>query len=75
MSITSSIECACLPHKMKTMFSNLEETNRFTIYNLLGKEIKTGTISNNEQINVQNIATGIYFLRVGDYKSVKFVKE
>ena len=26
MSITSSIECACLPHKMKTMFSNLEET-------------------------------------------------
>ena len=55
--------------------SGLSENQKFTIYNILGAEIKNGLISNNEQIDISNFTNGIYFLKFEDGITLKFLKE
>jgi uncharacterized surface protein with fasciclin (FAS1) repeats len=47
----------------------------FTIYDLTGREIKKGTLTTSKtEININNLSSGEYLLKVGD-KSIKVVKE
>ena len=55
--------------------SGLAENQKYTIYNILGAEIKNGLISNNEQIDISNFTKGMYFLKFKDGITLKFLKE
>lgn len=48
---------------------------KYTLYNVLGAEIKKGNISNNEQIDIRNLTNGLYFLKFGYRNTIKFIKE
>jgi hypothetical protein len=50
---------------------------KYTINNILGETIKADILTNNStELNVNNLANGIYFLHlIGTNKTVKFVKE
>lgn len=55
--------------------SGLPQTVSFVMYNICGKEILKGTISDNERINVHSIAKGIYLLKIGNTTPVKIIKK
>lgn len=55
--------------------SNLKSKESYSIYNVLGAEIKNGFISNNEQIEVRNLTNELYFLKFLDGTTIKFLKE
>lgn len=55
--------------------SNLKSKESYSIYNVLGAEIKNGFISNNEQIDVRNLTNELYFLKFLDGTTIKFLKE
>lgn len=55
--------------------NDLQEPIPYTIANAKGKEMKRGIIrQNNQRITVQELAAGVYFLRTGKFKPVRFVK-
>lgn len=56
-------------------FSGLTKTENYTIYNAIGIEIKKGTVSENSKIEIQNLANGIYFLKMKNGSTHKFIKE
>ncbi|WP_411895367.1 T9SS type A sorting domain-containing protein [Winogradskyella sp. A2] len=53
----------------------LDQTHTFGLYDILGKEIKKGILSNNDIINIQNLTNGMYFLKLENGNTVKFIKE
>lgn len=55
--------------------SGLDKTMNYELFDILGKEIKKGIISNNDLINVQSLHNGIYFLKFDNGNSLKFIKE
>lgn len=55
--------------------SGLKGNENYKIYNILGAEIKNGTISNNEQIDIRNFTNGLYFLKFDNGNSIKFIKQ
>lgn len=55
--------------------SNLKSKESYSIYNVLGAEIKNGFISNNEQIDIRNLTNELYFLKFLDGTTIKFLKE
>ena len=54
--------------------SGLNKTVDFKILDLLGKEIKKGTIYGDEKINIQDIAKGTYLLKLGSENAIKLMK-
>ena len=46
----------------------------FCIYDVMGRNILSGSISNNK-INVNHLNNGYYFLKVDGYESAKFKKQ
>jgi len=54
--------------------SGLIKTFNYKIYNSLGAEVISGTISNNDTIITQNLTNGLYFLKFEDGNTIKFVK-
>ncbi len=56
-------------------FKGLSKTENYNLHNILGKRINKGTISNNEQIDIQNLTNGIYFLKFENGNTIKFIKE
>lgn len=55
-----------------TLSTESAEPIAFVITNHLGQTVKTGTVS--EQINIENLSEGIYFLKANN-QVIKFVKE
>ncbi|WP_430613820.1 T9SS type A sorting domain-containing protein [Flavobacterium sp. JP2137] len=48
----------------------------YTIFNVLGKSVQSGVYQNNQApILVSDLSQGIYFIKVGNYKTVKFIKK
>lgn len=52
----------------------LKET-AYTIYNVLGKEIRKGVTSAIDKIDVQRIPEGTYFLKLNGKEAIRFIKE
>lgn len=63
------------PSRSFIQISGLENSEYYRIYNILGKEIAKGYVSNNETINIQNLKNGLYLLKVNNMHSKKFLKE
>lgn len=55
--------------------SGLEKEIDFKIYDSSGVEIKTGKNSSNEKNDIENLASGLYFMKVSDKNVLKFIKE
>jgi len=55
--------------------SGLVKINTFTIYNALGAKVVNGNVSENEQIDIKNLTTGLYFLKLNNGNTIKFIKK
>ena len=55
--------------------SGLKKVENYRIYNILGSEIKKGSISDDEKIDIQNIANGLYLLKFDNGNTIRFIKE
>ncbi|WP_298900344.1 T9SS type A sorting domain-containing protein [uncultured Psychroserpens sp.] len=53
----------------------LTTTENYNIYDVLGKEVKRGTISINDKIDARNLENGVYFLKFENRNPIKFIKE
>lgn len=53
----------------------LKKAIDYKIFNVLGSEIKSGTIANQEKIDIRDLTSGLYFLNLGNEKKIKFIKE
>ncbi len=47
----------------------------YSIYNLLGKKIMSGEINNDVPVNTNDLSIGIYFIKVDNYKPIRFIKK
>jgi hypothetical protein len=73
--LSTSIKIYPNPSSEFIKISGLTENQKYSIYNILGSEIKNGLISNNEQIDIRNFTKGLYFLKFKDEITIKFLKE
>jgi hypothetical protein len=55
--------------------SGLTAKGKYSIFNILGAEIKKGTVSNQEGIDIRNFKNGLYFLKLDNGNIFKFMKE
>ena len=55
--------------------SGINQAESFTIYNSLGIKVKNGIVSKDEGINIQNLSSGLYYLRLNNEKTFKFLKK
>jgi len=55
--------------------NGLTSKENYTIYNTIGAVIKSGSISNSEEINVSNLTNGVYFLKFNSASTIKFIKK
>jgi hypothetical protein len=55
--------------------SGLLKDENYKIFNILGSEIYSEILSNNEKINIQNLTNGLYFLKFENGNIVKFIKK
>ena len=55
--------------------SGLKAKQNYIIYNVLGKEVLKGGISNNEKIELNSLVNGLYLLQFEDGDTMKFVKK
>lgn len=51
------------------------DTQSYTIYSPLGTKVQAGRVSKNEKIDIQNCTTGIYFLKLENGETIKFLKK
>jgi hypothetical protein len=52
----------------------LSEKANYIIYNLLGKEVGKGNVENDEDITIQDLSIGTYFIRIENAKAIRFIK-
>jgi hypothetical protein len=50
------------------------EKANYSIYNLLGKKVGKGIVENDEDITIQNLSNGAYFIIIENAKAIKFIK-
>ncbi|WP_115812916.1 NHL domain-containing protein, partial [Winogradskyella pacifica] len=55
--------------------SGLSKKEKYKIYNILGSEIASGSISNKDRVNVKNFTNGLYLLKFDNGNTIKFIKE
>ncbi|MBT4679308.1 T9SS type A sorting domain-containing protein [Flavobacteriaceae bacterium] len=55
--------------------SELTAKENYKIFTILGSEIKRGSVSNNETIDIRNLNSGVYFLKFDNGTTKKIVKK
>ena len=55
--------------------SGLDKPEQYTLFNILGAKITNGSISNNQKIDIQNLTSGLYFLKFENGNTLKFLKK
>lgn len=55
--------------------SGLTNTSDYVIYNLLGVKVAEGKLSNNENLDIRNLSSGLFILEIDGLKASKFVKQ
>jgi hypothetical protein len=53
----------------------LTAKENYKIFTILGSEIKRGSVSNNETIDIRNLNSGVYFLKFDNGTTKKIVKK
>ena len=51
------------------------EKQAYKIYNLMGAEVLKGSINFNENIEIRNLTEGLYFLKLENGNTLKFIKK
>ncbi len=62
------------PAKEAIRISGIEDEN-YIIYNLMGAQVARGSVSDHQEINVRDLVQGVYFLKLENGNTIKFVKE
>ena len=57
--------------KIKTIHNDAQA---FVIYNVLGIKVLEGTLSENKKIPFKQYSKGIYFLKLNNKQTIKFIK-
>lgn len=60
------------PTRNTVVFTGIDDHTQVSIYNALGALVKTVTTSANEEVNINDLSSGLYFARVNN-SYVKFV--
>lgn len=55
--------------------NGLKASEKYTVYNTIGAQVKTGTVDNNSVIMITDLAKGMYFLKLEDNRTIKFIKK
>lgn len=55
--------------------SGITKTENYSIYNILGAKVKSGTILNGEKIDIRNVKKGLFFLKFESGEFMKFIKK
>jgi hypothetical protein len=63
------------PSKNSIQLSGLDKNEKYTIYNIIGRQIKNGIIANNDKIDIRNLTNGLYLLKFKNRNPLKFIKE
>lgn len=63
------------PSENQIKVSGLAETQKYKILNILGIKVSEGIIYNEEDISIQNLKSGIYFLKFENSAAIKFIKK
>lgn len=70
----SDIEIYPNPAFEKLFVRNIKNTQDFTISDITGKVLLHGRVKENESVNISNLSSGLYFIKVG-HETVKFIKK
>ena len=63
------------PANDKLFLEGLEEDCGISIYNAMGMKVKTMTLQGDAEINISELPAGLYLLRIGNQRTLKFIKE
>ncbi len=63
------------PSKNYIKVSGIASAVGFKLYNILGTIVKTGSIENNKEIDIQNLSKGAYFIKLENGATLKFIKQ
>jgi len=55
--------------------TNIDQTENFKVFDVVGNEILSGIVTETGRISVQELTNGMYFLQVNDGRTIKFLKE
>lgn len=55
--------------------SGLTKSENYTIYNIVGAEVKNGYISGNGEMDIKNLTNGLFFLVFENGNALKFIKK
>jgi len=72
---TKNIKIYPNPSSDFIQISGLTKAENYRIYNVIGKEVNNGIISDNEEMDVQHLTEGLYFLKFENGNTLKFMKK
>jgi hypothetical protein len=55
--------------------SNLNSNEKYAIYNSVGQKVRSGIVSKNDKIDIQNLTNGFYYIKLENGYFIKFLKE
>jgi len=70
----SSVSIFPSPVTHSLQISNNNEESEYEIINLLGKIVKNGVVLKQNSIDVSELNSGIYFIKISKNKAIKFIK-
>ena len=72
----SNNELRIYPNPVKDQLSldGISKDEKYEIYSLDGKKVKSGTVATKKTINVNALSKGVYLLKIAE-KNLKFIKE
>lgn len=73
-SINNSISIYPNPANEQIHLEGLVEESEISLYNAFGVCVKTLTLNGNEEIAIDDLAAGLYLLRINKKQTVKFLK-
>lgn len=74
-TINNSVQLYPNPASNFIQISSLNKIENYKIFDVLGSEMKTGIIGDKMKINIQSLTNGLYFLKLENGKSIKFIKK
>lgn len=63
------------PAKQSIIIQSARVLNAYSILNLQGKEVQNGSLNNNSHIDLNNLNSGVYFIRIMDIEGHQMVKK
>jgi len=77
-NIKNAPKIVLYPNPSSTFISisglDLSQSKDYTIFNIIGSKLMSGSISSNEKINIQNLASGTYIIKFDNGSFSKFLK-